>query len=136
MSAPNDWKDHTDLYNWAYKSFGCIHVAKGEKKYGDIPVISGVKDYVPVHPAEDFNFVYNRSDQTELSWDISKFVYAPVVKNREAGTIRISNNVEIVKEIPLVFGETVGLDPSVPLNFFERFKGDSSSKFVTCIYFK
>lgn len=122
LSAPQDWKDHTNLYNWAFGEFGCLRVAAGDQKYGSIPIISGVKDCVPVHPAEDFVYVYSRTDKTEISWDISKFVYAPVLQNEKAGMITIKQNGKTIKEIPLLFDETVSLDESVPLSFFEKLK--------------
>ena len=122
LSAPNDWNDHTNLYNWGFHEFGCFNISTGDHGYGDIPVISGVKENVTVLPAEDFIYVYSRSDKVELSWDISKFVYAPVAKNEKAGMITVKKNGETIKEIPLIFSESIELDKSVPLSFFEMLK--------------
>ena len=122
LSAPDDWNDHTKLYDWAYRSFGCLNVTTGEKSYGSIPVVSGLKETIPVIPAEDFIYVYDRSDETELSWELPRFVYAPVTCHEVAGVITIKRNGETLKEIPLVFGESVALDESVPLTFLEKLK--------------
>ncbi len=122
LSAPNDWRDHNNLYNWAFSQYGCLNVDINDQKFGTIPVISGVKGNVPVHPSEDFVYVYAQSEKPTLSWTLSKFVYAPVAKNEVAGMITIKRNGETIKEIPLIFGETVDLDQSVPLSFLEKLK--------------
>lgn len=122
LSAPDDWDDHSNLYSWAFREFGCLNIAAADPQYGNIPVISGVKDAVQVHPAEDFSYIYLRSDKIEISWDILKFVYAPVTQNNEAGLITIKSNGKTIKEIPLLYGEAVALDQSVPLSFFEKLK--------------
>jgi D-alanyl-D-alanine carboxypeptidase (penicillin-binding protein 5/6) len=122
LSAPNDWNDHTSLYNWGFKNYSCINIAIEDNKYGYIPVISGEKEKVSIHPAEDFNYLYQHSDRTELSWEIPKFVYAPAVLNEVAGMIIVKKNGETIKEIPLVYGDTVKLDQSVPLTFLEKLK--------------
>lgn len=122
LSAPNDWKDHNDLYNWAYREFGCISISIADENYGFVPVISGEKEQASVHPAADYHVVYNKSDIMEVSWTIPKFAYAAVYKNDIAGIITITKNGEAIKEIPLVFGETVVLDSSIPLKFLEKVK--------------
>lgn len=122
LSAPKDWNDHTNLYNWAYNQYDCIQVAIGDQTYNSVPVISGITETVSVHPAEDFLYVYSRADKMELSCVISKFFYAPVTQNTKAGMITIKKNGETIKEIPLLFSETVSLDEAIPLSFFERLK--------------
>ncbi len=122
LAAPDDWRDHTGLYNWGFGNYSRLNVAISDNTYQSIPVISGVKETAAVHPAENFAYVYNRSEKTELSLEIPKFVYAPVARNDEAGRITIETNGKIIKEIPLVYGETVKLDPIVPLDFFEKIK--------------
>jgi serine-type D-Ala-D-Ala carboxypeptidase (penicillin-binding protein 5/6) len=122
LSAPNDWNDHTNLYSWAFNEFGCYYVSVNDCQYGRILVISGSKSNVSVHPAENFVYVYPHSGKTELKQDIKKFVYAPVLKNEKTGMLTIINNGKIIKEIPLISGEAVRLDKSVPLSFFEMLK--------------
>ncbi|NLA87243.1 MAG: D-alanyl-D-alanine carboxypeptidase, partial [Clostridiales bacterium] len=112
LSAPDDWDDHTNLYNWAYRNYDFLSVA-GAQTYGEIPVISGLKQSVSVRPAEEYYYVYNRADKTELTREIPEFVYAPVGKNEIAGMITIKKNGETIKEIPLVFGDSVALDNTI-----------------------
>lgn len=122
ISAPNDWNDHMGLYDWAFREFKCLNITMRDNKYGNIPVISGVKENVSVHPAEDYVYVYSSAEKTELSWEISQFVYAPVMQNEKAGMIVIKKNNATLKEIPLLYGETVRLDETIPLTFFEKLK--------------
>jgi D-alanyl-D-alanine carboxypeptidase len=122
LNAPDDWRDHTGLYDWGFRNYGCINIAVSDEKYGRIPVISGVKEDASVHPAEDFDYVHKRADKTEVTCEKQSFVYAPVARDKEAGRLVIKNNGAVIKEIPLVYGETVKLDPTVPLTFFEKLK--------------
>ena len=50
-------------------------------------------------------------------------MYAPVGKNEIAGMITIKKNGETIKEIPLVFGDSVALDNTIPLTLSEKLKG-------------
>jgi D-alanyl-D-alanine carboxypeptidase len=122
LSAPDDWNDHSKLYNWAFGNYGCIKVSKEDQTYGNVPVISGKKEYACIHPAEDYSYVYARSDEAELSCELKKFVYAPVAEKEAAGLLTIRQNGRTVKEIPLIFGEHVELDETIPLTFTEKLK--------------
>ena len=122
LSAPDDWNDHSKLYNWAFANYGCLQIKKEDQTYGSIPVISGKKENARIHPAEDYSYVYDRSDVTEISCEIKKFVYAPVAEKEAAGLLAIMQNGNTIKEIPLLFGEHVELDEMIPLTFAEKLK--------------
>ncbi len=122
LSAPDDWDDHTNLYNWAYSNYDFLSVTAGAQTYGEIPVISGLKQSVSVRPEEEFYYVYNRADETELTREMPKFVYAPIGKNEIAGMITVKKNGETIKEITLIFEDSVELDDTIPLTLFEKLK--------------
>lgn len=122
LSDPNDWQDHTALYDWAYEEFRCLNISRQDARYGNIPVISGIKQYVAVRPGEDFTLVYSKDDKIELCCELSKFAYAPVNEKDKAGVIRIKQNSKTIKEIPIIYSESVMLDASVKLNYLEMLK--------------
>lgn len=122
LSAPDDWQDHTALYDWAFDEFRCLNIERCDVQYGKIPVISGDSQMVSVHPSEDYTLVYSKNDALKLICELDKFVYAPVNEKTRAGVIKIVLNGETKKEIPLVFTESVKLDASVKLNYLEMLK--------------
>jgi D-alanyl-D-alanine carboxypeptidase len=126
LSAPNDWNDHARLYDWAFNEFACIKVSVSDRQYATIPVISGVKATASVHPSENFIYVYSRSEQMKLCADLPRFVYAPVEQNKKAGLISIKKNSKTIKQIPLIYSETVSLDKTLPMTFFEKLKWSMS----------
>ncbi len=127
ISAPSDWNDHTSLYNWAYSEFRCIKINRDEKSYGSVPIVSGVTEMASVQPAEDYAGIFSKQDTLEVTWEIPKFMYAPVGAGEKAGVISIKKNGEPVKEIPLVYSASVTLDKSVPLSRWEKLKRSLTS---------
>lgn len=122
LSDPNDWQDHTALYDWAYDEYRCLNIGRSDAQYGNVPVISGVRQNVSVRPGEDFTLIYSKNDQIELSCELSKFVYAPVNEKEKAGVITIKLNSKTINEIPIIYCESVMLDTSVKLNYLEMLK--------------
>lgn len=122
LSAPDDWNDHMELYDWAYTEYQCIRISRSDTKYGSIPVISGEADNVTVRPSRDYFYICSKNDKIECTGEVYKFVYSPVMKGARAGVLVIKKNGETVTEIPLVYGETVRLDKSIPLSKWEKLK--------------
>lgn len=120
LSAPNDWNDHKALFDWAYNTFSLLQIRQSDTTYGEIPVISGVQEAVTVHPAENFDCVYNKKDKVDVSWEIPRFVYAPVTRGVSAGSITVIQNGETLKNISLIYDSCVPLDETIPLKFHEK----------------
>ncbi len=85
-------------------------------------MISGVRQNVSVRRGDDFTLIYSKNDQIELSCELSKFVYAPVNEKEKAGVIKIELNGKTIKEIPIIYSESVMLDASVKLSYIEMLK--------------
>ncbi len=66
LDDPDDWGDHTALYDWAYGHYQIVRVMKDGGTYGTLPIISGVKDVATVRPAEDYIAVYPKSDDVTV----------------------------------------------------------------------
>jgi D-alanyl-D-alanine carboxypeptidase (penicillin-binding protein 5/6) len=132
LSAPNDWSDHTALYDWAFGAFRYVRIMKSEERFGSVHVVSGVKSDIGVHPAEEYSAVLLKSDDVKVTWEVPRFVYAPVTAGR-AGTVTVLKNGKAVMEIPLLFDEAVALDPSVPLTLWEQLKRALISEMQTFV---
>ena len=112
LSDPDDWEDHTALYDWVFGEFKCLSISRSDLKYAMLPVISGTKDIVGVRPARDYTLLYTAADSITVNIDAPRFVYAGIIRGARAGTIRVLRNGETVNEIPLVFSESVPADES------------------------
>ena len=110
LSDPNDWDDHTALYNWAFSEFKCLSISGSDLKYMMLPVISGTRDIVGTRPARDYTLLYTKDDSVSVEVLAPRFVYAGVIRGSRAGTIRVARNGKAVIELPLVFSESVPMD--------------------------
>ncbi|MCL2401331.1 MAG: D-alanyl-D-alanine carboxypeptidase [Oscillospiraceae bacterium] len=122
LSAPDDWDDHTSLYDWAFSQFQGFRINSSDTKYVTMPVISGTRDMVSARPSIDFFLLARKSDDLTIAIEAPRFVYAGVIRGARAGRIIVKNNGEPVSEIPLVYTENVTLDESERLRGWEKIR--------------
>ena len=101
LSAPDDWNDHSKLYNWAFGNYGCIKVSKEDQTYGNVPVISGKKEYACIHPAEDYSYVYARSDEAELSCELKNSFMLPLRRKKQPDSLQSGRTAELSRKYRL-----------------------------------
>ena len=122
LSAPDDWDDHTALYDWAFSQFRGFEINRSDTEYVTLPVISGIRDTVSARPNQDFFTIALRTDELTTEIQAPRFVYAGVIRGARAGRIIVRNNGEIVAQIPLVYSENVTLDESQRLTPLEKMR--------------
>ena len=83
LNDPDDWKDHSALYDAAYDVYATVSLSGGEY---NIPVINGEADYVTV-TAEDVNAVCKKTDSDGIDIKVchERFLYAPVKNGETVG---------------------------------------------------
>jgi D-alanyl-D-alanine carboxypeptidase len=120
LSAPDDWDDHTALYDWAF----------GEFKYVDplplgavcqLPVISGEQDYVRLEAMSGKKVLVGMDEKLSLTIEAPRFVYAGIVQGQQVGKAIVSVNGETLADFPLVYSESVALAEGIRLTPWERF---------------
>lgn len=121
LSDPDDWNDHTALYDWGYENYEYDNPL-GTFARISVPVISGEKQRVTVAVSGDFHVFREKGAKAELETDIDRFVFAPVSAGDIAGRVKVVINGETVSEAELCFCESVGVDKSAALTPWERFK--------------
>lgn len=122
LNDPNDWRDHTALFDWAFGSFQCIKLSCTDDNFCSVPIISGEKETIRVCSGEEYSGVFEKSDKIDIILDIRKFVYAPVRSGQTAGAVIINRNGETIKSVRLCYSETVELDKTIPLSPWEKVK--------------
>lgn len=107
INAPDDWNDHKQLIEKGYSEYTVKQlVAKGQC-LGQMEVISGTSDQVPLLASEAFQYSLAETENVTIllpSWD---FVYAPVQAGDYAGDGYILLNGRLIGQIPLCFGQSV-----------------------------
>lgn len=106
LSAPNDWEDHSALYDWGFDQWTETTVVTPEDIW-TIPVIGGTMESVSVYPAEEITVFSRRDEDISLSLELPRFVYASVQAGDTAGVAAVSIGGETVEETPIIFSKTI-----------------------------
>jgi len=122
LSAPDDWNDHTALYDWGFAHYRYHGLVAAGELFATVPVISGVSDQVALIAEEALSLLVSPEDEVTLIAHTPRFVYANVRAGEQAGTLYAQVNGETVLEVRLLYGETVDLDETIRLDFWEELK--------------
>lgn len=117
LSAPDDWDDHMRLYDWAYATFECVRIKSDAI---ELPVISGKAASVILRPASCFTGIFLADNNIEKVVYYPAFVYAPLYKGQKIGTVLLIEDGTVLYSTALVVEDTIPLDPTMSLNFWER----------------
>lgn len=120
LADPEDWDDHAALYDWAFSQCEYKTVAS-ERDFFELPVISGAVDSVAVSPDSELRILTFCGEESELSVELPRFVFAPVTAGEKAGEITVSLNGKILGNCDLIFSDSVELQQGIELTPWERF---------------
>lgn len=84
LDAPNDWADHTSLYDFGFSNYMRVHF---EKISIEIPVISGEKSSVRAESQGSSSIMIQKSlaDQIKFTLYAPRFIFADVEKGEMIG---------------------------------------------------
>lgn len=103
LADPDDWNDHMRLYDWAYRNYA-LHDLGTELSFS-VPLISGSRSKISVHPAGGTLLVLPRDKSTDFCVELPRFVFAPVAKDELAGMLTYRKNENTLVRFPLVYAE-------------------------------
>ncbi len=117
LNAPNDWSDHTKLYDEAFSNLTSVTL-KTNDDYS-VPVTGGNLPAVKLKMGEAFATVKNGEEGKIITYiEMPPFVYAPVKVGDICGeAVFISDGKEIARA-PLYAAETV--NKTKPKGFFDK----------------
>lgn len=110
LNAPDDWNDHTALYEAAYKTYRMATAAKEGERFA-IPVANMDGEYAFASPQRTLRLLLTAEDELRIVREMPRFTYAPVSQGEYAGRIIALVNGEKREEIPLFFAESVTVRP-------------------------
>ncbi len=119
----NDWADHQALYEDGFQRYSIKQIVKKGDILGKFQIFGGVTDEVEIVAAENFFYPLAAEEKPEIKLSGKGFVYAPVVRDGEAGYAYICLNGKAVGKIPVVFSETVELQPEEKISFWQKYFG-------------
>lgn len=123
LNDPDDWDDHSELYDKAFEEFERVTVADDSVVYAELPVISGEDcDVISVRPEETVTITVNAEDEVEVSSSLPRFVYAEISEGDTAGYLSWTVNGEEMGSIELVYTESVERQEAEDSGFFEKLK--------------
>lgn len=122
LNAPDDWNDHSVLYNWAFDNYRYEKPVEKGQLIANVPLISGFSKTVEVVAEDDVKLLLNKDDEVELEINSPKFIYAGIKSGQAAGSISILVNGEKVRDIGLKFVGDTEVDENERLTFWERVK--------------
>jgi len=119
LSAPDDWDDHAALYDWGFARYKYHAPIVAGDVYVTVPVIAGMQDQVDLVAEMNLSLLVSPDDVVTVDMQVPRFVYAVVRANEQAGRVIVLVNGEPALETRLLFAETVDLDESNRLRFWE-----------------
>ncbi len=107
MNDPNDWKDHTDLYNMGFERYRAVTIVTAGQCVGYADVAGGMEGSVALIASEDFIYALADDETVQIVLQPPGFVYAPAVEGQDAGFAYICIDGKSVGKVALKFGDTV-----------------------------
>jgi len=127
INAPDDWNDHMQLLDSGFRKFSVRTVITKGQCLGFTQVNGGVEQMVSLIAAEDFSYALAQDEQLRVVFPGPGFAYAPVVRGQSAGFVHLCLGDQSVYKMPVVYGETVELQPQPKRSFWEKlWNGDDT----------
>ncbi len=111
LSDPDDWRDHSTLYDWAYAGFRWL-MLRDVCRF-EVPVISGSREMLTVQPPENARVLIPTGDEVKIRAELPQFVFAPVKQLDAAGRVSILLHDRELAICPLYY--TQGAEMAYPV---------------------
>jgi len=120
LSAPDDWDDHTILYDDAFSSWKVYKTPAVGENVVQVPVISGTKDTAAAAPRESGIMLIPADAVMTTEVEVPRFVYARVNEGDRAGTLRVFRDGKEIFTSEINYTETVDRDDTQLVSFWQR----------------
>ena len=107
INAPNDWNDHKKLLEEGFARYTVHTIVSEGDCLGTVEVAGGQAGTVQLIAERDFSYAMAGDEEAVIVLTGTGFVYAPVVRDQEAGYAYICVDGSPVGKVPLRYGQTV-----------------------------
>lgn len=110
LDDPDDWDDHMALYDYGFDNYSTV-TPHSDRDYA-LDIVGGDRESVALYADEGSAMIVPKSDADTIRTQVflPAFAYAPVKKGEQAGKIVYTSQGSIIKEVPLYYAQSVGLD--------------------------
>ena len=105
LAAPDDWNDHTKLYDLAFSEFEMRDVTTGIRF--PVPLVSEGGDQTYAVPETAYSVPVEKTADVTLRASLPWFAIAPVRPGEKAGKVSVSVDGERIGEYDLTYSESV-----------------------------
>ncbi|MCD8322272.1 MAG: D-alanyl-D-alanine carboxypeptidase [Oscillospiraceae bacterium] len=120
LKDPDDWNDHTALYDWAYGAYTNSDVLS--EAVWTVPVIGGEVEEVSVTAAEPLYVLRTVEQDVTVQFTLPSFVYAQVEAGQTAGQATAYVDGQEAGTVELVYSEGVAKTEEQSLTLWEKIK--------------
>ena len=103
LSAPDDWRDHTELLDFGFERYKRLSIAKIGEFSATLPIAGGNITEVIVANSQDISAVLPK-DHGEITYKIeaNRPLFAPITRGKQLGTVRYYIGEKEIASSPLV----------------------------------
>ena len=123
LNDPNDWREHQAFLEEGFARFSVRRIITAGERIGALEVAGGDGKTVEVLAAEHFDYALAPEEKPQVALPGAGFVYAPVAEGADAGFAYVLIQGKAVGKFPVVYGQTVELEPEEPRSFWDRMFG-------------
>lgn len=104
LNAPNDWNDHTKMYDFGLNNFKSLDILEKNRKIDEIKVRNSKTKSLLIYPTEDFRktVAVNEMENYRIVFDYQTEISAPVIKNQLLGKVKIYYKDELIKSVKIL----------------------------------
>ena len=110
LNAPDDWNDHSKLYDKAFREYSLRNVTDGMRF--SAPLIGGTEKLAYLVAPEERAVFCRRGSEVKVTAKLPWFLFAPIEKGESAGRAIITVDGRYAGEYPLVCSESVSIEES------------------------
>lgn len=114
LDAPNDWADHTALFDYGFAAYPRQVLALAGKSFRQVPVGGSLTRFVTVRTATDVYYPTAEGERITAKISLPGRAEAPVEAGRIAGSLSFWLEGELVGETYLVYATAVHRDTTGP----------------------
>ena len=107
LKDPNDWADHTALFNYGFNTWTTRALAVESKVFRVLPVEGSLLPQVQVVVASDVCYPLSAEEQISVTVTLPDLVSAPVKKGESAGKLTFFLQEHIVGETELLYAADI-----------------------------
>jgi len=131
LKDSNDWVDHAKLYEYGFSKWKTQSFCDTDESVCSIPVTNSLVRFTNVVPTEDFSYPLAEDENMTYELSLPDSVEAPVLAGAEAGSITFYLNGTKVKEITLIYQNSVHkevfTDKSLLQHILDLFRSEKTS---------